>query len=234
MIKKKIIQTIILAVFALILPTSCTDLSETVYGSVMSENYYQTKSDVIRAVFRPFEHVYTCAILKFELEELSADQIITPTRDDWWYDGGKWERYHYHTWTIDEETWQATEWTNMYAGIGQCNLVLDDLERLDPADFDISTAEFANFKAQLRTMRAYCYIRLLSAYRNIILTTTSDEAINSRPEKRSQVSPKATYDFIESELLWAINNLASKEGMEGNGLMQGQFTKAAASGLLAR
>lgn len=32
---------------------SCTDLSETVYDQVMSKNYYNTKQDVINAVFRP-------------------------------------------------------------------------------------------------------------------------------------------------------------------------------------
>lgn len=37
---------------------SCTDLSETVYDQVMSKNYYNTKQDVINAVFRPFEHMY--------------------------------------------------------------------------------------------------------------------------------------------------------------------------------
>ena len=31
---------------------SCTDLSETVYDQVMSKNYYNTKQDVINAVFR--------------------------------------------------------------------------------------------------------------------------------------------------------------------------------------
>ena len=39
---------------------SCTDLSETVYDQVMSKNYYNTKQDVINAVFRPFEHMYCC------------------------------------------------------------------------------------------------------------------------------------------------------------------------------
>lgn len=231
---KKIIQTLIIAVVAFIFAPSCTNLDETVYSAVMSENYYRTKDDVVRAVFRPFEHGYYSIVNRFELEELSADQIITPTRDDWWYDGGKWERYHYHTWTIDESTWMPSEWESMYTGIGQCNLVLDDLTKLNPADFDLNTAEFTHFNGQLRTMRAYFYIRLLSAFRNLILTTTSDEAVNSRPENRSQVSPKTVFEFIEAELLWAIDNLSAKNGSAGNGTMQGQFTKGAAAGLLAR
>ena len=39
--------------------SSCTDLDETVYSSVMSDNYYRTKQDIINAVFRPFEGIYS-------------------------------------------------------------------------------------------------------------------------------------------------------------------------------
>lgn len=35
--------------------SSCTDLGESVYSSVMSDNYYRSKQDIINAVFRPFE-----------------------------------------------------------------------------------------------------------------------------------------------------------------------------------
>lgn len=37
---------------------SCTDLDETLYDQVGTQNYYNTKMDVIRATFRPFEHAF--------------------------------------------------------------------------------------------------------------------------------------------------------------------------------
>ena len=37
---------------------ACTNLDETLYDQVGSQNYYNTKNDVIRAVFRPFEHAF--------------------------------------------------------------------------------------------------------------------------------------------------------------------------------
>ncbi len=43
---------------ALFFAGACTDLSETIYDQVSSDNYYNTKMDVIRAVYRPFEHAY--------------------------------------------------------------------------------------------------------------------------------------------------------------------------------
>lgn len=51
-ITKYIIGLGIMAGTVISLP-SCTDLSETVYDQVMSQNYYNTKQDVINAVFRP-------------------------------------------------------------------------------------------------------------------------------------------------------------------------------------
>ena len=213
--------------------SSCFNLEEDVYSSVMTNNYYQTKDDVIRAVFRPFEHGFSSVITRFETEELPADQLITPTRDDWWYDAGKWERYHYHSWTIDETTFPS-EWTGMYQGIGQTNLVIYDLDRLDPDNFDLTRDEFDAFIAQNRTLRAYYYIRLLSAFRNIILVTSADDVENEKPENRKQVEPKVIFKFIEDELLWSIDKLPAKNGMNGNNTQQGLFTKAGAAALLVR
>ena len=62
-IAKYIVGLGLMATTAVGLP-SCTDLSETVYDQVMSENYYNTKQDVINAVFRPFEHLFVCAYLR--------------------------------------------------------------------------------------------------------------------------------------------------------------------------
>ena len=67
-ITKYIIGLGIMAGTVISLP-SCTDLSETVYDQVMSQNYYNTKQDVINAVFRPFEHIYESIVRRHEHEE---------------------------------------------------------------------------------------------------------------------------------------------------------------------
>ena len=215
--------------------SACTDLSETVYDQVMSNNYYNTKADVIHAVFRPFEHVYWCEYDFYEHEELTGDHFITPTRGTWWYDGGKWEILHRHNWSSIEDSWNWTgEWNSCYTGIGQCNLVLDDLSRLNPSKFSLTDAEFEAFKGQLRTMRAYLYLRLLNCYRNCILTTTSDASVNNLPENRAQVTPEKLFEFIESELKEGVSFLPAKVGTSGPGATQGSFTKGAAAALLVR
>lgn len=222
-------------VAAAVLASSCTDLSENVYDQVMSKNYYNTKNDIIQAVFRPFEHAYCSEYDFYEREELTADQFITPTRGTWWYDGGKWETLHRHAWTSIDEGWSWTgNWNSCYTGIGQCNLVLDDLSSLDPVVFGLSAEEFDGFRGQLRTMRAYLYIRLLNDYRNCVLTRTSDAGVNNLPDNRKQVTPQVLFDFIESELKTSVDVLPVKTGTNGPGNSQGSFTKGAAAALLVR
>lgn len=209
--------------------TSCTNLEENLYDQVGSENYYNTRNDVIRAVFRPFEHGYWSIQSRHVLNELSADQLITPSRDGWWDDGGLWRRYHYHTWTNEEGTIE-TEWNGCYQGIMQANYVIDDLETLSASQFGFSTAEFNNLKAQCRTLRAWFYIRLLDFFRNIPLAVSKDVNLNSK----GQVEPTEIFNFVESELKECVELLSTKTSTGGNELQQAQWNKAGAAALLVR
>ncbi|MDE6238292.1 MAG: RagB/SusD family nutrient uptake outer membrane protein [Muribaculaceae bacterium] len=209
--------------------TSCTNLDENLYDQVGSENYYNTRNDVVRAVFRPFEHGYWSIQSRHVLNELSADQLITPSRDGWWDDGGLWRRYHYHTWT-NEEGAIETEWNGCYQGIMQANYVIDDLETLSASQFGFSTAEFNNLKAQCRTLRAWFYIRLLDFFRNIPLAVSKNINLNSK----GQVEPTEIFNFVESELKECVELLSTKTSTGGNELQQAQWNKAGAAALLVR
>lgn len=211
--------------------SSCTNLDETLYDQVASQNYYNTKQNVIAATFRPFEHAYWSICSRHVLNELTADQLITPTRDGWWDDGGKWRRLHYHTWNVDDGGDAQTEWNGCFQGIMQCNVVIEDLETLSPDKFGFSQEEFNNLKAQCRVLRAWFYIRLLDAFRHVPLAVSFND-ISKNSE--GQVEPKVIFNFIESELKEAITLLAQKDSYGGNGTTQGQWNKASAASLLVR
>ncbi len=209
--------------------TGCTNLDENLYDQVGSENYYNTRNDVVRAVFRPFEHGYWSIQSRHVLNELTADQLITPSRDGWWDDGGLWRRYHYHTWTNEEGTIE-TEWNGCYQGIMQSNYVIDDLETLSASQFGFSTTEFNNLKAQCRTLRAWFYIRLLDSFRNVPLAISKDVNLNSK----GQVEPTEIFNFVESELKECVELLTTKTTTGGNEMQQAQWNKAGAAALLVR
>lgn len=240
----KKIYSIILA-GGVLLTGACTNLDEHVYSSLMSANYYTKKSDVVKAVYRPFEHFFEGVHRCIPLEEYPSDIFMTPTMDvEHWFDDGIWIDWHSHNWDdiagplVNGETSDrsiSTVWINSYQGIAQCNLVLDDIMRLDHSKFpDITTAEWNSYEAQLRTNRAYAYWRLLNFYRNCQLITSSSTEENEKIERKKQVSPQELYNFIESELLACIDLLPAKVGAEGPGIYQGQFTKAAAATVLVR
>ena len=54
----KFLKNIAVAAAAAVSLGACTDRDETLYDQVGSENYYNTKMDVIRATFRPCEHAF--------------------------------------------------------------------------------------------------------------------------------------------------------------------------------
>lgn len=215
---------------AAIMMGSCTNLDETLYDQVASQNYYNTKMDVIRAAFRPFEHAFWSIQSRMVLNELSADQIITCTRDSWWDDGGRWRRLHYHTWTHEDADAQS-EWTGNYQGIGQCNVVIEDLETLSAAQFGFSEEEFNSLKAQCKVLRAWFYIRLLDMFRNVPLSVSFyDQSKNSE----GQVEPRAVFDFVEKELIESLPLLSEKTALGGPAEQQGLWTKGGAAALLVR
>ena len=215
---------------ALMTASSCTDLSETLYDQVASSNYYNTKNDVIRAVLRPFEHGFWSIQNRHVLNEESADQLITPTRGDWWDDGGRWARLHRHKWLVTNGEAQS-EFNGCYQGIGQANKVIEDLDKLSASKFGFSEDEFKNLRAQNHVLRAWFYIRLLDAFRNIYLSQSFyDQSKNSK----EQVPPKEIFDFIEKDLKEALPELAKKTSLGGNGKLEGQWTQAGAAALLVR
>lgn len=227
----KTLKYIVFVALCAVSLVSCTDLDETLYDQVGTSNYYNTKSDVVRATFRPFEHAFWSIQSRHVLNELTADQLITPTRDGWWDDGGKWRRLHYHDWNVEDGGDAQTEWNGCFQGIMQANYVIEDLEKLDAAKFGFSQPEFDNLKAQCRVLRAWFYLRLLDAFRNVPLAVSySDVSLNTE----TQVEPKVVFDFIETELKECIPMLVEKTALGTNANLQGQWTKAAAASLLVR
>ena len=223
-------SALFMSVAALTVTTGCTDLDETLYDQVASQNYYNTKDDVVRAVFRPFEHGFWSIQSRQVLNEETADQLITPTREDWWDDGGRWARLHRHQW-LNTNGEAQSEYNGMYQGIGQANLVIEDLSRLSAGKFGFNEAEFNNLKAQNRVLRAWFYLRLLDEFRNVPLSVSYYDLSKNT---MSQVEPRKIYDFIESELKESLPLLTKKTALGGNKNIQGQWTQAGAAALLVR
>jgi hypothetical protein len=208
----------------------CTNLDETVYNTVISDTFYQSRDNVYQGFVRVFEHAYwACAGATFQVAENSSDHFMTPNRQGHWLDGQNYFRVHWHEWTIDD--WVPRDaWNNNFQGIVYCNSAIADLSKLEASNFAMTDNEINVLTANLRTLRAWFYIRLLDMFRNIPLSTTfPDEELLPK-----QVSPKEVFDFIEKELTEMIPLLEVKAGAGGNDNQQGLWTKAGAAALLVR
>lgn len=211
--------------------SACTDLDETVYSEVSSNNYFNTRDDVVAMAFRSFEHGYWTIVPRFRMNELSADQLIVPRRDGSWDDGGVWRQFHYHTWTPDISRHVHDEWDSMFAGIAQANFAIDRFNELDPEKFGFGEEEWNSLRMQNRVLRCWYYLRLLDAFRNVPFCVSYDDQSKNT---LSQVPPEQIFNFIESELKEAIPNLYKKESLGSGSQYANMWTQAGAASLLVR
>ncbi|MFD1139472.1 RagB/SusD family nutrient uptake outer membrane protein [Larkinella insperata] len=218
------------ALSLLLVVSSCTNLDEVLYDRITSENFLQTRADVTRDFLRAFEHCYWSIQggNTFMLQENSTDELMTINRQGDWFDGGQFQRVHYHTWTPNDG-FTNDAWNALYQGVNLATNSLEDLQGItDPAKFEMTQAELDGMIAELKTLRAWLNIRLLDLYRNIVLVTK----IKGETQGGPQVPPQEALAFIEQELKDALPKLPTRQSLGENAV--GRWTQGGAAALLAR
>src|SRR5690349_14509218 len=165
---------LVMAAFTLsLILGGCTKLDEHVYDKVDVSQFLTRRDDVIRDFLRPFEHAYWSIQGNdvYAANENSTDELGTFNRQGDWQDGGYYQRMHNHTWTT-QDNFTSGAWTAFYQGIVLATNSLQDMESItDPGKLNMTQTELADFKAELRTLRAWFYLRAFDFYRNIELIT---------------------------------------------------------------
>ena len=124
-ILKYTINTIMIAICLI----SCTNLDEEIFSQITSENYYQDSENIFAALSRSYVHAFNTGWsgAPYFLQEVTADQLIIPTRGKHGYNGGEYVRLHEHKWTVNEN--QIYEvWREVNKGIGFSNKFIEDFE----------------------------------------------------------------------------------------------------------
>ena len=221
---KKITHIIALAV-ALLTVGGCFNLDEEWYSEVTPDTFFQSKEDVYSVFYRPFTHAFWYEGLdRWYLQEYTADQIIQPQRGNDWYDGGRWFRLHYHTWTDDDEPiWQAWRGTGM--GISLTTECQRDLAALDYESFGLTEEDKTFHQNQLNTLIAYFYLRALDYFGAFPIMEDPLKEIEYRS------TDKKVFAKVEEMLLEALQNtpMATVDDSKIIGMSRGT-----AAALLAR
>ncbi|MDN3587120.1 RagB/SusD family nutrient uptake outer membrane protein [Pedobacter aquatilis] len=194
---KSIIYSVLAGV--LCLTNACTKLDENAYNELLTDNFYNNKTEVLSAVLRPYTHANAWVTPSgqdgwWRLAELSGDQLAWPTKGRHGEDGGKWKRLHYHTWTTDESGINNA-WSLMFWGMGLCNDPIENIEKRDIAAMGITQVEKDAFIAELKLLRAFHYLKLMDLFGNIPIVT--QVGIPAKPETKSR---KDVFNFIEAEI----------------------------------
>jgi hypothetical protein len=194
---------------------ACTDLDEKIKGDFVKEAPVQNfgvglkeggVDDGLTGAFNRVLNGTANHNSYFSVQEVSSDEAVITQKGGDWFDGGIWLNMHKHAFSSAVGGINGA-WNDTYTGIFQCNELLAKPQT--PANI-----------AQLRTLRAYFYWRLLDVFGNVKLAlSTADVPQSTRP---------AVYAFVESELLAALPDLS------GGKQAYGRFNKSGANALLAR
>lgn len=207
-----------------IILTGCS-LEEKWYDAVVPETFFQTESDVLAALYRPFTHAkWYVTGERWMLQEYTADQFVITTKGRHWYNGGVFERFQHHQWTLDDgQIWGA--WRGTLQGVALSLDVKNDLSQLDYESLNLTEEDRTAHLAQLDALIAFFYLNGLDYFGGLPVFTTLEE------ENVPRSTDQQTFLHIESLLQQAITDLPTKQ--QGT-LQEGALTRGAAAFLLAR
>ena len=165
---KKIVITIIAAVLATSLFSSCDRMLEEVnYGNPTTADLMTNESNVALLVGQCYAEVKWLHDHwgYWGVVTLTADEGLCPTRmpELDWADGGYWRNLNTHNWTEMGGAFRNI-WTTTIAGAVLCNKLL---KTLDDYKDSMSEKVYAQYTGELEVMRSYYYYMLFDCFGRI-------------------------------------------------------------------
>lgn len=205
--------------------SGCT-VKEGVYDQAVADQFYATPAGINAALADIYGEVRGDWGGKgiagadrgwFDLNEVTTDELMLPTRADGaWDDNGIWRQLYRHEFGAGQEMINNT-WNWLYRAVFKSNLAVELLTKAnaDPARI-----------AEARVLRAYFYYMLMDGWGNIPFYTENNVTVDKVP----QADRKTVYDFVVKELKENIDKLPTTKGGE----FYGRFNRWAGYTLLAK
>jgi len=213
------VGVVLLCAPAPIVFSACTNLTEVPQDALTPNNAFKNEPEVLAGVASVYAQLRSMTDDRFNVAEVSTDEIIVPTRGQDWYDNGRWLEIYKQTWTPNSGSALGDmngAWNNLFSGVARANLMIDVITQAGGP-----TA--ATTLAELRTLRAWYYYNLMDMFGGVPLVTST------KVEASPKVARDSVFRFIEAELKAAAAALpASRPASEA-----GRVTKGAANAILA-
>jgi hypothetical protein len=187
--KKHLIIACTVILVGSIMP-SCTKLDKKIYSVEPVGNFYQTPAQLAAGVAPAYIALQNIPDGNVnQMNEITSDEIIVPTRGNDWYDGGQWQGLWLHKFKPD--VFVDGGWSDLNNGIGKVNFTLNILSGLanKPSNYDAIVAE-------LKVLRAYFIYQQMDMFGNVPVVTD----YNTDPSKVTQMDRAAVYAFLKTEL----------------------------------
>ncbi|NBC82393.1 MAG: RagB/SusD family nutrient uptake outer membrane protein, partial [Bacteroidetes bacterium] len=181
----------------------CTDLEEEVYDRIPVDIYPENDAQVASLPLNAYKELQPLIDDQgwwFLAQETSSDELVFPTRDADWDDGGKWRVMHQHNWTNDVEGVNRM-WDVFYNGVTKSNQTIDMMKELEQTDIIKEKIK------EVETVRCFYYYLIIDNYGDAPYLTTTIGV----PEQPNKISRAAIFDSVTTTL---ENNLSSLKAID--------------------
>ena len=199
--------------------SGCTNLTEVPQDALTPTNAFHTDAEVLAGVASVYANLRSTIDDRYNLSEITTDEIIVPTRGQDWYDNGRWLEIFKHNWTPNSGsalTDMNGAWSNLFAGVARANLMIDVIQTAGGSNS-------AQTLAELRTLRAWYYYLLQDMFGGVPLV------VDTKVEAKGKVARDSIFRFIEAELKAARTDLPVSRPAD----QAGRVTKGVADAILA-
>ena len=199
---------------------SCTKLDKDTFSAEPVNNFYQTPAQLaagIAPAYTALQNIPDGNVM--QMNEITSDEIIVPTRGNDWYDGGQWQSLWLHKFKPD--VFVDGGWSDLNNGIGKVNFTLNILNGLAA-----KPSNYSSIVAELKVLRAFFIFQQMDMFGNIPLVTD----YNTDPGKVQQSTRTQVYTFLESELTTNVPLLSTTVDKT----TYGRFTQYSGYMLLAK
>lgn len=218
--KKLKLKISLLAMVALsLIALRCTKLDSKVYSQIVNENFWQTPDQIAAGkapAYAALQGLGGNSGVYWE-NEISSDEMITPTRGGDWGDGGMWTNMWNHFEKPGSGGVNEWAWGDIFGGIGKCNYIIYTLNTLNPAPASVKAD-----LAEMKVLRSYFYYLALDLFGNIPYVT------NFKQDPTTVVTlPKAqVYDSLVAVITAALPDVTSVNDMTTYGKVNKYFAQS--------
>lgn len=178
--------------FMLILGFGCTDLDEELRDKIPESIYPESDAQVASMsvdAYKQMQQLCDDGGWWFWAQEATSDELVFPTRDADWDDGGKWRVMYQHNWNNDVEGVNRM-WDVLYSGVTRSNQIIEMLKKLPFTEAIDSKVK------EVEVIRSLFYYLLIDNYGDVPFLTSFSDA----PAKPFKTSRAAIFDSITTSL----------------------------------